>query len=280
MFEDEPLTKYKKTFKWLKKKVKKERRAELDRILCEWRCFGSVFNVNKKYSDVPNVKLDAFVFQRKLGGKTIYVLSFRGTNPLSPVQFCYDMKENLDLDVKQEGYNTQFGQAVGATIAFVEFIILTNRNNHYQFAPNPNETLYYITGHSKGGGLAHTSYIYLLENNQRHNILTNFGPLSTLNIYTQIATETFCPTPLIAIERWTKKTKKWNCTVHNIEGDRVIKLLNFARKMKWRLSRRGKSPFDDYLNQHPTPPQTLKKKGRWSFLSLKHDLKTFDDYFS
>ncbi|WP_223588966.1 lipase family protein [Neobacillus bataviensis] len=276
----EPLTKYNKTFKWLIKRVKKKRRTELERILSEWYCIGSVFEVYKKYPDVPNVKLDAFVFKRKLNAKNVYLLSFRGTNPLSPRQFYYDMKENLDLNIKQKRDDTQFGQAVTAIIAFVELIIKENEKYHYQFARNPSETLYYITGHSKGGGLAHAGYIYLLENNKKHSILTEFGPLSELNIYSQIKTSTFCPTPLIGIERWTQRTKEWNCTINNIDGDRVIKLLTWARKIKLKLLKQTNDLSEDYLSQYLNTPQILKKKGLLSFFSLKHDLKTFDDYFN
>lgn len=277
--KEEPLTKYNKTFTWLKKRVKKKKRAKLEKVLSKWYCIGSVSEVYEKYQDVANVELDAFVFKSKQGAKHNYVLSFRGTNPLSPRQFYYDMKENLDLNVKRPSNDTQFGQAVTAIIAFVELIVRENTENHYQFAVNPSDTLYYITGHSKGGGLAHACYIYLLENNMKHSILTEFGPLSELDIYLQIETVTFCPTPLIDIERWTKKTKNWNCTINNIKGDRVIKLLTIARKIKFKFLKRTGDLSDDYIDQHPSIPQPLKRRGIMSFFNLKHDLKTFDDYF-
>lgn len=47
LFQHQTISDYKKTFKWLKKKVKRHKRGRLKNILSKWYCIGSVFNTNK-----------------------------------------------------------------------------------------------------------------------------------------------------------------------------------------------------------------------------------------
>ncbi|MED0988296.1 hypothetical protein [Bacillus nitratireducens] len=248
-------------------------------LFSNWILFDTVQNLIKITKIKDNPLLDGFVF--KSAFDDIFVIAFRGTNPKNRKQRKQDMIQNLSLFLADRDPNTQLGQAEVLVKLVIKSCLGLNPHQPSNSISDLSEKIF-VTGHSKGGGLAQSITCILRE-----------------EFEIKVKGVTFSATPIYLFPSQLKKpSKDWDCENYILASDRVLSGLSFFRFLKFR--RLLKSHLKKNKIKQPKNLRLRNLKKLWNLTKqsssgyvggitktfdpqpdfLKHSLEHYDKYFN